>query len=148
MSKTSTILLAAVGLLAYSLYRKQSALNTLQFYPYSLKGIKFDGITPVMTMGLAVQNTSNQNFTLNSFAGQLYANTYLIGNVGSFIPQNILANNQSVIYIDVRLSLLNIVSDIISAINNNSLNQTFELDSTANIDNLQIPVKVKFTFKQ
>ena len=146
MNTSTTIALGTGLFLIYSLFRKSNALGNLVFYPHSLKGIQFDGITPVMTLGLAVQNTSNQSFTLRSIAGELYANSYLIGNIGSFTPQTIYPNSQSVIFINARLSLLGIVSDIINAINANTFNQTLELQSNANIDNLQVPVDLKFKF--
>lgn len=146
MSRGQTIAIGAGIFLLYSLFRKKQALGNLVFYPHSLKGIKFDGITPVMTLGLAVQNTSNQTFQLNSIAGQIFANTYLIGNIGSFVPQVIPANSQSVIYINARLSLIGIVTDIINQINNGTFTQEIELESNANIDNLQVPIDLKFKF--
>lgn len=105
-----------------------------------------DGLTPVMTLGLAIQNTSNQSFTLQSLAGEVYANKYLIGNVGTFSAQTIHPNSETVIYIDCRLSLLGIVTDILNAIRNKTFSQTIELESTANIDNLQVPIDLSYKF--
>lgn len=130
----------------YGLFRKGKALGNLYFFPKSFKGIRFDGITPVMTLGLAVQNTSNQSFTVNSLAGELWANKYLIGNVSQFDSYTVKANSQTVIDVKVRLSLIGIVTDIINAISNNTFSQTLELDSIANIDNLQVPIQLKFKF--
>lgn len=140
------LLLAAGGFIIYSLVRKGQALGNLFFYPKSLKGIKFEGATPVMTLGLAVQNTSNQSFTVNSMAGELYANNTFIGNVAVFSPVVINANSEQVIDIRVRLSLLGIVNDIIQGIKNRTISQALELDSIANIDNLQVPINIVYKF--
>ena len=146
MTAGKTVLIGAAAFLLYSFLRKGKALGNLVFHPHSLKDIKFEGITPVMTLGLAVQNTSNQSFTLNSIAGELYANNYLIGNIASFSAQTISPNSEKVIFIKARLSLLGIVTDMINAIKNGTWTQTLELESTANIDNLQVPVDLKYKF--
>lgn len=99
-----------------------------------------------MTLGLAVQNTSNQSFTVYSLAGEVFANDYLIGNIGNFSAQTIKPNSQAVMSITCRLSLIGIVTDIITAINNKTFNQVIELDMVANVDNLQVPIDVKYKF--
>lgn len=132
------------GTILYSLLRKKSGLTNLIFYPKNLKAFRFDGLTPVLTFGIAVQNTSNQSFTLNSFAGEVYKDTTLIGNISTFNAQTISANSEKIIYADARLSLLGIVSDLINAITNKTFSGTLELDAHANIDNLQVPIDLKF----
>jgi len=145
--KTSTVIIGgAVAFILYGLFRKGKALGNLYFYPKSLKGIKFEGVTPIMTLGLAVQNTSNQGFTMHSMAGELYANNYLIGNISQFDSYQVQPNSETVIDIKVRLSLIGIVTDIINSIKNKTFTHTLELDSTANIDNLQVPVDLKYKF--
>jgi len=44
--------------------------------------------------------------------------------------------------------LLSIVSNIITLINNGSMDQKIELEATANVDNLQIPVNMEFKLGQ
>lgn len=146
MNTATTLAFGAGAFILYSLFRKGMAAGNLVFRPYNLKGIRLDGITPVMTLGLAIQNTSNQSFTLQSLAGEVYANKYLIGNVGSFKPQTVHPNSETVIYIDCRLSIIGIVTDIINAIRNKTFSHTIELESTANIDNLQVPVDLSYKF--
>lgn len=141
-----TIAIAAVVFLGYSLIRKSSALMNLVFHPQSIKNLRFEGATPILTMGLAVQNTSNQSFTLQSLAGEIYVNSYLVGNISTFVPQNINPNSETVLYIDARMSLLGIVNDIITAISNHTFAQTIVLEANANIDNLQAPIKLNYKF--
>jgi LEA14-like dessication related protein len=109
-----------------------------------VQGFRFEGLTPVLTLKLAVQNTSNQSFTLKSFAGNVWANNYLVGVTSSFDAIEIKANAQTLVPIKVRLSLLGIVNDIIQAITTHSKTVELELDSHANVDNLQVPVNIKY----
>lgn len=95
-------------------------------------------------MGLAVQNTSSGDFTMNSMTGNLYANDYFIGNVSSFTPVTIKANGETIVNLSVRMSLLGIVNDIINAFQNNSTTQELELSGTINVDNFQVPLNIKY----
>lgn len=140
----STLLLGG-ALVAYNAFAKGSALQTLNFYPKSISSIKFDGVTPVMRFGLAIQNTSNQRMVLRSFAGNLYANGLLIANVSSYNLTPVAPNAETVLMITARLSLLGIVQDIIQAFNGNGLKQEIELDARANIDRYNIPIKIKYS---
>lgn len=124
--------------------RKGGALGTLNFFPDKVRSISFDGLTPVMTIGLGVQNTSNQSFTIRSLAGNLYANNYYIGNVSSFTLRTIAPNSQQVIFITARLQLIGIVNDILNAFENRNFAQTIEIKAMANVDNLQIPININY----
>lgn len=103
-----------------------------------------DGITPVITFSLAIQNTSNQTMVVNSLAGNLYANSFLIGNVSSYVPVRVKANGETILQLTVRLSLLGIVQDIIRAFNGNGFQQQLEFDARANIDRYQVPIKISY----
>lgn len=132
------------GLLAYNMLVKSRALGTMNFYPDKVRNIEFDGVTPVMTIGLVAQNTSNQQLVLRSIAGNLFCNNFLIGNVSSFTPVVIRPNSQGIIFLNVRLSLLGIVNDIVKAFQTGSFAQEVEMQAYANVDNFQIPVKIKY----
>lgn len=132
------------GLLAYRAISQTTAGGRLNFYPGSLREIGMDGITPVAVLGLVVQNPSDQSFTLKSFVGNVYANGYLIGNVSNFI-NTVIAPNQATIYnLQVRLSILGVVQDIIAAFNGTGITQYIELKSYANVNNFTIPVNITY----
>jgi len=139
-----TGLLIGGALLAYNAFAKGNALQTLNFYPKKVSNIRIDGVTPVMTFGLAVQNVSNQSMVLHSLAGNLYANGILIGNVSSWVPTRINANSETVLQITVRLSLLGVVQDIIRAFNGDGWQQNIEFDARANVDRYNIPIKITY----
>lgn len=139
-----TIALAAGGVLLYSLWRKQQGIGTLNFFPDKVRDFHFSGLTPVFTLGLGVQNTSNQSFTVNSIAGNAYSNGYYVGNLSNFSPQIIIKNTQGILLLDVRLALIGIVNDLINAFQSENFQQSLELKATANVDNLQIPLNIKY----
>jgi len=142
----TTIALGALAFIILGAFTKSQALQRLIFYPRNLKDIHWEGITPVMTLGVAAQNASDQSAVLKSIAGEIYANDYLIGNISYFTPQIIYPNAETIIFLNARLFPLAIVSDIIDAINNKTFDQTLEIESQANIDNLQTPLDLKFKF--
>lgn len=145
--KTQTAVgLGFLAVLGYSLFRKGAALGNLHFFPYNIKNVRMQGLTPIITMGLAIQNPNNQSFTLKNIFGELYANGYLIGNVSVSYPQTIAANSEQIVYIEARMLLISIVNDILNAIKTGTWSQTLELEATANVDNLVIPLNIKYKF--
>lgn len=132
------------AVIALTALNKVYASGTLNFYPASIKDISFDGITPVVTLGLAIQNPSGQSFTINSLVGNVTANGTLIGNVSSFNPVYVRANSQQIYYLNVRMSLLGIVNDIIKAFNGNGISQELKFSAYANVSNYTIPITITY----
>lgn len=148
--KTTTIkpwegaAILTVGILGYSLIRKKAAAGTLNFYPDGVRGFRFDGATPVFIIGIGAQNTSNQSFTVNSIACNAYSDGYLVGNFSFFTPQTIAKNSQKIFTGDLRLALIGVVNQLINAYQSNNFQKVLELKGYANVDNLQIPLNLKF----
>ena len=130
--------------MALTAFQKASASGTLNFYPESLRHVEFDGITPVATFGLVIQNPSSQKFTIRSLAGNFTANGFRIGNVSSFTPISVNANSQTVYLLTVRLSLLGVVQDIINALNGNGIKQNVTFNAWVNVDNYSVPINMIF----
>lgn len=144
MTTLQTTVLVGGAIIALTAFQKFRSAGSLNFYPGSLKNIYLDGITPVATFGLVIQNPSSQSFTVKSLAGNLTANGFQIGNVSSYLPIEILANSQRTYNLTVRLSILGVVNDIISAFNGNGATQTIEFKAWANVDNLSVPITLKY----
>jgi len=68
----------------------------------------------------------------------------MVGNISSFIPQIIPKNTQGILLLDCRLKLIGIVNDLIMAFDNGNFQQNLELKLIANVDNLQVPVNIKY----
>jgi hypothetical protein len=138
------ILTTAALLVGYNLFAKSQAAERLNFYPASVTNIRFDGLTPVLTLGLAVQNVSNQRFVVRSIAANLSANGYIIGNLAFFLPQTIQPNSSSTLMLDIRLSLISIVNDVISAFQTENFSQDLLLQGWVNVDGIQAPLSMKY----
>lgn len=144
----TTLLLAGGFIFAYQSLNKKNAASTLNFLPGNVYGLSFDGITPVITVGVIVQNTSNQSMTIHSLAGNVYATQYgtktNVGNVSFFNQQQIFANSQNTLQIQIRLSLIGLVTDIINSINN-GVSQTLTFEGYANVEAFQVPLNFTYT---
>jgi len=139
-----TALLIGAGVIAYSLLRKAGGAALLSFQPGKIANIEWEGVNPVLNIGLMVQNTSNQSYTLNSFAGDVFADNYFIGNISSFTVQTVAPNSQSTLFLKIKLQLTGIATEIIRAVTNKNFTKTLALKATANVDNLQIPVVLNY----
>lgn len=146
-STVKNVLLIGGALYIYSLIKKTTAARTLVFLPGPVKGLYFDSFTPYITVGIIVQNTSNQNYTIQSLAGNVYAmangEKWNIGNLSTFAPQQIFGNSQQTIFIDLRLSLIGIVGDILNLIDN-GIEQEITFEGYANVDGIQVPLDFKY----
>lgn len=142
-------LLIGSGLyLLYNWISKGKAAGSLNFIQGSVKGIYFDGITPYITVGIVVQNTSSEIFTISSIAADVTAQSlgkvYSIGNVSTFTQQQILPNSQSTLWVDIRLSLIGVVKDLLNTYYY-GFQQTINFNGFANVENLQIPINFDYT---
>jgi hypothetical protein len=57
-----------------------------------------------------------------------------------------MANSQTTVFVDLRFGLIGIVSDIINSITN-GFAQEVEMNGTANVDGLQVPITFKYNVK-
>lgn len=144
MKAGNTILATAAALIAYNLFAKTKASGTLNFYPTKVINLGFDGLTPVATLGLAAQNPSNQRFTIRAITGNVSSNGYLIGNISQFMNQVIEPTASSTLYIDIRLSLLSVVNDLITAFQTNNFSQDMIFKGWINVDGFLQPLEIKY----
>jgi hypothetical protein len=133
---------AAVG--AYFIWKLRSVGN-LVFFPGSITGMRWEGMTPVMTFQVVVQNSSSLPVSIQSMAGNLFSSGLLIGNVFSVMPTDLPGNSRSFVNVEVRFMLLGIVNDIISSFQNRNFVQKVEFEGYANVEGVQIPVNLKLS---
>lgn len=110
-----------------------------------MRKFQWDGLTPVLIIGIGVQNTSNQSFTIRSFAGNIYSDDYYIGNISNFTPQQIPPNSQVIVQVIARLQLISIVNEVIEAVQYQNFKKEIEVKAMANVDGLQVPVNQKLS---
>lgn len=129
--------LALVGIWAY---RKYSAGVNLVFVPGNVTSASVINTNPSLQFEIIAQNTSSTDLVLNSFAGNLFANNTLVGNVNNFLQTIIPGNSSTPIALTANLLALGLVGDIIQAIQTGNFSQVLELDAKANVNGVQITI--------
>lgn len=144
MNAKGAIFTGAALFVAYSLFRKSQAAGDLFYYPDKVYKFEFDGLTPMVTCGLRVQNTSNQSFNLYSFAANVKSDGYVVGNAFQFQPQSVNPNSESIVMVKLRLFPLSLVNEIVRAFETKNFTKELQVDGQMNVDNLQVPVKLTY----
>lgn len=143
---TGKILLwGTIGLGAYIIWSKVRAIGNLIFTPGSVTGANMQGGVPFIYFYVYAQNTASTGVTVDSFAGNIFANGQLIGNVSDFQPVYIAPNSQTVVPVVAQLGLFAIVNDLLASIQAGSFKQNFEVHGYANGVGVQVPINMKFT---
>lgn len=144
MNTSTIIALTFAGGLALYFFNKSRSAGFLNFYLKNAE-LKFSGITPILTLGLAIQNPSNSSFTIKSVVGNLYSNSYLIGNVSAYGEKIVAPASEQIYPLEVRLSLIGVVSDLVKVFTGGGIAQQVEFDGAINVDNLTQPLDFKYT---
>lgn len=142
--KAKDILIPAAALVAWLVLAQKKALNLLNYIIQGV-GLSWEGITPILNITLLIQNVSNENYTINSFVGNLYSGSTLIGNVSSFTPTQVLPSSQTLYNLKIRLSLIGVVSDLVALINQGSgIAQNLTLNGYVNASGIVAPVIITY----
>lgn len=141
LSKT---LLAAGAVVALSSMQKAAASRNLNFFPSDIKRIRFEGIVPILTLGITIQNPNNVRMVIRSMVGNISANGIMVGNISTYRDTAINARSQAVMFLDVRLSLIGVVNDIVKAFKPGGIQQTVVIDAWVNVDNITVPMKMTY----
>lgn len=133
-------------MLALALFAKARALGNLVFTPGSVSSMGFENGIPVADVTLLAQNTSTTGLTINSFAGNVFSNNILIGNIYNFSPVHLAGNSQTPVNVSIQFKAMGLVTDLIKAFQNNNFSQDITIDGFANVMGLQLPINLKFQF--
>jgi hypothetical protein len=144
MQRNELIALGAVGLIAAVLWSKARAAGTLIFQPGRVQNIGFDGTSPVIQLSLIVQNTSSSGFTLESLAGNIISDSYIIGNFSNFQPIHINANSETVVPISIRLGMIGLVQDLITSFATGDFTKRITLQGFVNAGFVRAPLNVSY----
>jgi hypothetical protein len=145
--KTEKVLLyGGAALIAFALFAKARALGNLVFTPGSVSNMGFVNSVPTADVTLVAQNTSSTGLTINSFAGNVFSNNILVGNIYNFTPVMIPGNSQTPVSVSIQFKALGIVTDLIKAFQNNNFSQDITIDGYANVSGMQLPINLKFQF--
>ncbi len=100
------------------------------------------GTVPYIYFTVFVQNTAGTGVTVDSFAGNIWANNQLIGNVSSFQPVYLAPNSQTVVPITAQLGLVGLVTDVIQAFTSGNSSQQIIVKGYANGLGFQVPINI------
>ena len=140
----STVLLGIAAVAAWFLYTQKKAIGMLSYSIQSV-GLNFDGLTPILRLNILVQNVSQEAFVINAFVGNLVSNGDTIGTMSLFGQYAVPAASQSILPIDVRLSLIGVVSDIVNVIQKGSgIAQNVSLTGYVNASGVVAPVNLTY----
>lgn len=139
------ILFGGLAIAAVVLFAKTRALANLVFSPGSISNMGFSNSVPVADVTIIAQNTSTASLTINSFAGNVYSNNTLVGNIFNFTPVTIPGNAATPINISIQFQALGIVTDLVKAFSTNNFQQIITVQGYANVSGLQLPVNLNFS---
>lgn len=137
------LLWSALALGAFVIWSKVRAISNLIFSPGSVTGLEMRGTVPFIYFTVYVQNTAGTSVTVDSFAGNIFANNQLVGNISSFTPVRISANSQTSVPLTAQLGLIGIVDTIIQAFAGRSISQEINVVGFANGVGFQVPINIK-----
>ena len=144
MNKPLVIGISLIALVGFYFYNQARTLGYLNYYVKTVD-LSFDNNTPVLRLGLGIQNPSKQSFTVNAIVGNLYADGSLIGNVSAYGPIEIPPANEVLFPLNIRMSLTGIASDIVRIFSGGGVSKTVEFTGTVNVNNITSPIEFKYT---
>jgi hypothetical protein len=143
-SATSALFAGLAVFIGYSLIRSGASAGNILWYGDGIQKLTFEGVTPVLQIRVRAMNTGNVRYTLHAFAADVEANDTVIGNASFFTSQVIEPRSQVVLLVNIRLMPLSIVNDLITAFQTKNFQFKIEVNGTANVNNLQLPVNLTY----
>jgi hypothetical protein len=140
-SSISPLLIAGAAFAAWYFITRANTLGSLIFNPVGL-GIQGAAVS----LQLEVDNPTSSAVQLNGFAGSLIISGSAIGNVTDFSPV-LIQPGANRINLLVTPNVFGIASGVINLIDGNegSGNFSANLQGTANINNIAVPVNLQFS---
>jgi hypothetical protein len=143
MKRTKILLFSAIGIAAIWAWSQARAAGFLNTAAKSVS-LAFDGLTPVLTLNLLIQNPSNSTFLVKAVSGNLYSKGELIGNVSNFTQITVGPASQVEYPLYIRLSLLGVVTDIVKLFSGGGLQQQIEFKGVVNANDTTFPIDFKY----
>ena len=143
--ETTVLLIGGAAFLLWMFGSGATVVSNLKFIE---NGMTFNVSNPLrITINLAVivQNPTSGSVTLESLAGYFFINGQQSGNVSDFVPSVIAANSQTLINLILSVNDLSLVGVIMDYINSGSSSVVVNVQATANISGVAIPVNLSFT---
>lgn len=125
-----------LGLFVWNTAQLGLAAATIQVI---LQSVDISGLTSYKVTFL-VQNVTNATLTVNSMTGTVTVNGNTLGNISTFTQVVVPPNSQMPIVVTINLSVLNLPSDVIAIINNNTGSLLFAATGYVNVSGVPAPI--------
>lgn len=136
------MLFVAAGAAALFFWAKSKALTALQYY-ISDVGADFVNGKPIIILDVAIQNPTNERFTIQSIVGTLKLNGQPIGQVQSFVSRDVLPVNATIYPVNIIVSNLGIGMTVYNLITQGiGTSQTVSFDGSINASNIVAPINL------
>lgn len=137
--KKSILWVVGLGLVGYYLLTRRSLAKNITF---DLADVKFKGtvLKPIIQIFFSINNPTRQQATLRGLTGKIKFNGSAFANVTNFVPQTIMASQETIISIDVKPSIIGLSSTIIDLIRGKSKGGNISFEGSANVDGIMIPI--------
>ena len=142
MMRNFVLPILAIGAIAFIALRRGSFAKNLQ---YTFRSIALRGklFSPKIVVTIGIQNPSNQTATIKSIVAKMLWNGAEFANLTTFQTLKILPNSETPLSITAEPSVLGLYDTIKSLIKGGLKNGKLEINGTANIDNLQVPLTIQ-----
>ncbi len=98
-----------------------------------------------LQLTLIAQNPTPISYTVDSIVGTLAVNGSSIANVSSFVPVLVKRNSEVPVYVTVRITLLDVLTNIDDMLTGLSTRVVvFNLRGTVNIDSIVVPLDLTY----
>lgn len=99
-----------------------------------------------LKVAIIISNPTSDKIIVRSVVGELYINNKKIGNVESFATTEILPNNKTTLYVEVRLMALQLVETYKNLLEQKGFKIEVGLTGSININNKLVPFRVNYDF--
>lgn len=103
--------------------------------------VKFKGNR--LEVAMIISNPTSSDIVVNSVVGEVYLNGRKFGNVESFVKTIIKANNKTTLYLDVRIMLPQLMTELLDMANK-KLSVQIDMTGSINVDNQVMPLSLAY----
>lgn len=97
-----------------------------------------------LKVAVIISNPTSENIIVRSVVGEVYLNGKKVGNVETFDKVDVLPNQKTTLYLDVRLMAPQLISVYADLLNSKKIAIEIGLTGTINVNNLATPFQVNY----
>lgn len=141
MSRINPLIPIALGGAALLVFNRLQTASVAPRLNYVIKGLSadFKVLSVQINVDIGIQNPTSTSVIIKSFTGNLYLNTFYLGNVSNMTATEIAANSQTTYRVAILINTLSLPGPVLTMLQNYS-GIDVKLDGTINVDNIVVPL--------